>query len=264
MSSGASSSPRRVALVTGGSRGIGRATSIELAQRGYFVLVNYVSDAQSAEATLAAITSGGGKGALLQFDVSDYNSTQSAVLKAQKEFGPIEALVNNAGITRDGMFMMMTEKGWSRVMEVNLDAVFNCCKAVSRTMVAKRRGVIINIGSGSGISPRAGQVNYSTSKAAVIGMTRSLARELAPHNVRALVVAPGFTRTEMADAVSPSAVAESLRLIPMGRWGEPEEIAKVIGYMCSDDAAYITGVTVVVDGGRAGHEQDYGIMSARK
>ena len=201
---------------------------------------------------------------MLQFDVSDYNATQSAVMKAQKEFGAIEALVNNAGITRDGMFMMMTEKGWSRVMEVNLDAVFNCCKAVSRTMVAKRRGVIINIGSGSGISPRAGQVNYSTTKAAVIGMTRSLARELAPHNVRALVVAPGFTRTEMADAVSPAAAAESLRLIPMGRWGEPEEIAKVIGYMCSDDAAYITGVTVVVDGGRAGHEQDYGIMSASK
>lgn len=136
-------------------------------------------------------------------------------------------LVNNAGITRDGMFMMMAAKAWSRVMEVNLDAVFNCCKAVSRTMVAKRRGVIINIGSGSGISPRAGQVNYSTSKAAVIGMTRSLApRVHAPHNVRALVVAPGFTRTEMADAVPPSAAAESLRLIPMGRWGEPKRSPK--------------------------------------
>ena len=262
MSTADSSTPRRVALVTGGSRGIGRATSIELARRGYFVLVNYVSDAQSAEATLAEIQSLGGQGALLQVDVSDYTATQTSIMKAQKEHGPIEALINNAGITRDGMFMMMTEKGWHRVMEVNLDAVFNCCKAVSRTMVAKRRGVIINIGSGSGISPRAGQVNYSTSKAAVIGMTRSLARELAPHNVRALVVAPGFTRTEMADAVSPAAAAESLRLIPMGRWGEPEEIATVIGYMCSDDAAYITGVTVVVDGGRAGHEQDHGIMSA--
>ncbi len=253
---------RRVALVTGGSRGIGRATSLELARRGYFVLVNYVSDASAAEDTLAQIVAAGGHGALLHMDVSDYNATQSAILKAQKEFGPIEALVNNAGITRDGMFMLMTEKSWTRVMEVNLDAVFNCCKAVSRTMVAKRRGVIINIGSGSGISPRAGQVNYSTTKAAVIGMTRSLARELAPHNVRALIVAPGFTRTEMADAVSPAAAAESLRLIPMGRWGEPEEIAKVIGFMCSDDAAYITGVTVVVDGGRAGHEQDFGIMSA--
>lgn len=253
---------RRIALVTGGSRGIGRATSIELAHRGYFVLINYVSDASAAEATLAEIVSAGGQGALLPCDVSDYNATQMAVMKAQKEFGPIEVLINNAGITRDGMFMMMTEKGWSRVMEVNLDAVFNCCKAVSRTMVGKRRGVIITIGSGSGISPRAGQVNYSTSKAAIIGMTRSLARELAPHNVRALIVAPGFTRTEMADAVSPQAAAESLRLIPMGRWGEPEEIAKVVGYMCSDDAAYITGITVVVDGGRAGHEQDYGIMSA--
>lgn len=262
MSTADATAPRRVALVTGGSRGIGRATSIELARLGYFVIVNYVSDAQSAEATLAEISSRGGQGAVLKFDVSDYNATQSAVIKAQKEHGPIEVLINNAGITRDGMFMMMTEKGWSRVMEVNLDAVFNCCKAVSRTMVAKRRGVIITIGSGSGISPRAGQVNYSTSKAAIIGMNRSLARELAPHNVRTLIVAPGFTRTEMADAVSPSAAAESLRLIPMGRWGEPEEIAKVIGFMCSDDAAYITGITVVVDGGRAGHEQDYGIMSA--
>lgn len=253
---------RRVALVTGGSRGIGRATSIELARRGYFVVINFVSDCRSAESTLAEINSCGGEGALLQFDVSDYLATQSAILKAQKEHGPIEVLVNNAGITRDGLFMMMTEKGWSRVMEVNLDAVFNCSKAVSRSMVAKRRGVIVTVGSGSGISPRTGQVNYSTSKAAILGMNRSLARELAPHNVRAIIVAPGFTRTEMADAVSPHAIAESQRLIPMGRWGEPEEIAKVIGFMCSDDAAYLTGITVVVDGGRAGHEQDYGIMSA--
>ncbi|MCC6509579.1 MAG: 3-oxoacyl-ACP reductase FabG [Pirellulaceae bacterium] len=258
---GQAESKRPVALVTGGSRGIGRATSLELAQRGYFVVVNYVSHAESAESTLAEIMRRGGQGAIAQADVSDYDATQSCVQRIQKEHGPIKVLVNNAGITRDGMFMMMTEKSWTRVMQVNLDAVFNCCKAVSRTMVAKRQGVIINIGSGSGISPRAGQVNYSTSKSAVIGFTRSLARELAPHHVRALVVAPGFTRTEMADAVSPSAIAESLRLIPMGRWGQPEEIAKVIGFMASDDAGFITGTTVVVDGGRAGAEQDYGLLT---
>ncbi len=259
--SSSSSETLPVAFVTGGSRGIGRAISLELARRGYFVAVNFVSHAESAESTLAAIRAAGGQGEIYQGDLSDYQTAQSLFATVQKTHGPVDVLVNNAGITRDGMFMMMTEKGWSRVMEVNLDAVFNTCKAVTRSMVARRKGVIVNIGSGSGISPRAGQVNYSSSKAAVIGFTRSLARELAPYQVRALVVAPGFTRTEMADAVPAAAAAESLRLIPMARWGEPEEIAKVVGFVTSSDAASMTGVTVVVDGGRAGAEQDFGLLT---
>ncbi len=250
-----------VALVTGGSRGIGRAICLELARRGYFVVINYVSQEESARNVLAELTERGGEGAVIQADVSDFSAAQKCVMTISKEYGPVEALINNAGITRDCMFMMMTEKNWSRVMQVNLDAVFNCCKAVSRTMVARRKGVIINIGSGSGLSPRAGQVNYSSSKSAILGFTRSLARELANYNVRVLTVAPGFTQTEMADAVSPEAAKESLRLIPMGRWGKPQEIASVVGYMCSNDASYITGVTIVVDGGRAGAEQDFGLLT---
>ncbi len=139
-----------------------------MARRGYFVVINYVSHAESAEATLAEIQHQGGRGALFACDVSDYAAVQSGIMKLQKEYGPIEALVNNAGITRDGMFMMMTEKSWSRVMEINLDAVLTAAKLSVVRMVAKRRGVIVNIGSGSGISPRAGQVNYSSSKALLL------------------------------------------------------------------------------------------------
>ncbi len=251
-----------VALITGGSRGIGRAITIELARRGYAVAINYQARSAEADHFLAELHKAGHAAGIYQADVSDLQQVQTMCQKVTKELGPIEVLVNNAGVTRDGLFIMMQEKNWHRVMEVNLDGVFNCSKTVSRTMCARKRGVIINIGSGSGLSPRAGQTNYSTSKSALLGFTRSLARETAAYGVRALVVAPGFTRTELADMVDSTAIAESLRMIPLGRWGMPEEIASMVGYMVSDDAAYITGVTMVVDGGRAAGEQDFGPLAA--
>ncbi len=255
-------SRKAVALVTGGSRGIGRAISLELARRGYAVAINYQHRAEEADKVVAEIQALGGEAITCAADVADLGQVQAMCAAIQKNLGPIEVLVNNAGITRDSLFLVMQEKNWERVLDVNLNGVFNCSKAVMRAMCARKRGVIITIGSGSGLSPRAGQTNYSTTKSAVLGFTRSLAREAAPYGVRALVVAPGFTRTELADMVDSAAAAESLRMIPLGRWGLPEEIAAVVGYMTSEDASYITGVTIAVDGGRAGGEQDFGPMAA--
>ena len=254
------STPRKVALVTGGSRGIGRHVSLELAARGYFVAINFVRDRESADATLAEIQAAGGSGALYQADVTVPEQVQAMVKAIATSQRRIDLLVNNAGVTRDGVFMMMSADNWLKVLDTNMNSVFHCCKAVIRYMIAQKSGVIVNIGSGSGISPRMGQTNYSTTKSGIIGFTRSLAREVANNGVRVLTVAPGFTRTEMADSVSAATVAESLRMIPMGRWGMPQEIAKVVGFVASDDAAYLNAVTIIVDGGRAGAEQDFGII----
>ena len=254
------STPRKVALVTGGSRGIGRNVSLEFAARGYFVAINYLKDRESAESTLAEIESAGGVAALYQADVTVAEQVQAMVKAIASSQRRIDVLVNNAGVTRDSMFMMLSAENWCKVLDTNMNSVFHCCKAVIRYMIAQKSGVIINIGSGSGISPRAGQTNYSTTKSGVIGFTRSLAREVANNGVRVLTVAPGFTRTEMADSVSAETVAESLRMIPMGRWGMPQEIAKVIGFAASEDASYLNAVTIIVDGGRAGVEQDFGII----
>ena len=251
----------RVALITGGSRGIGRAVSLELAERGYAIAINYHCRSDEAIELRETLQKAGIRAEIYQADVADLAQVQRMCADVGKQLGPIEVLINNAGVTRDGLFVMMQEKGWQRVMDVNLNGVFHCCKTVARQMCSRKRGVIVNIGSGSGLSPRAGQTNYSATKSAVLGFTRSLAREVAPYGVRAVVVAPGFTKTELADMVDHNAVAESLRMIPMGRWGLPEEIASVVGYVVSDDASYITGVTLVVDGGRAASEQDFGPMA---
>jgi 3-oxoacyl-[acyl-carrier protein] reductase len=254
-------SQKKVALITGGSRGIGRAITRELGRQGYAVGINYQAREADALELRDTLIREGIVAEAFAADVSDYAQVQAMCQQVAKTLGPIEVLVNNAGVTRDGLLMMMPQKNWQRVLEVNLNGVFNCSKVVARQMCARKRGVIINIGSGSGLSPRAGQTNYSATKSALIGFTRSLARETASYGVRALVVAPGFTRTELAEMVDSAAVTESLRMIPLGRWGLPEEIASVIGYMISDDAAYITGVTIVVDGGRAASEQDFGPLT---
>ena len=250
--------PPKVALITGGTRGIGRAISKEFANRGYSVAINYQRRLDEAESLRDELRELGSKAEIFAADVSELSEVQRMCLDVQKTLGPVDVLVNNAGVTRDGLLLMMKEENWKRVMDVNLNAIFNCSKSVMRGMFARKRGVIINIGSGSGLSPRSGQTNYSTSKSALIGFTRSLAREAAAYNVRVLIVAPGFTQTEMAEMVSAKAAEESQRMIPMGRWGQPEEIASVVGYMASDEASYITGTTIVVDGGRAAAEQDFG------
>ncbi len=255
------SSTTKVALVTGGSRGIGRHIALELAARGYFVAINYLSNTPRAQATLDEIRSKGGDGSLHKADVTMLAEVQSMIKAIHAAHRRLDVLVNNAGVTRDSIMMMMKLDDWKRVIETNLDSVFYCSKSVIRFMIAQKSGVIINIGSGSGLSPRVGQVNYSSTKSSIIGFTRSLARELAGSGVRALVVAPGFTRTEMTDAVSNATIEESLKMIPMGRWGRPEEIAKVVGFAASEDASYLTGITIAVDGGRAGAEQDFGIIT---
>ncbi len=255
------SSVTKVALVTGGSRGIGRHIALELAARGYFVAINYLSNTPRAQATLDEIRSKGGNGSLHQADVTVLAEVQNMIKAIHATHRRLDVLVNNAGVTRDSIMMMMKLDDWKRVIETNLDSVFYCSKSVIRLMIAQKSGVIINIGSGSGLSPRIGQVNYSATKSSIIGFTRSLAREVAGSGVRALVVAPGFTRTEMTDAVSSATIEESLKMIPMGRWGRPEEIAKVVGFAASEDASYLTGITIAVDGGRAGAEQEFGIIT---
>lgn len=250
-----------VALVTGGSRGIGGAISHELAGRGHAIAINYHSRDTEAKKLCDELIAEGHKAETFRADVSDNAQVQEMCKNINKQLGPIDVLVNNAGVTRDSLFIMMKHADWQRVMDVNLNGVFNCSKMVSRYMCARKKGVIINIGSGSGLSPRKGQTNYSSTKSALIGFTRSLARETAEYGVRALVVAPGFTRTELADMIPAKAIDESLSMIPLGRWGLPEEVAKMVGYLCSDDAQSITGVTMVVDGGRAAAEQDFGPLA---
>jgi 3-oxoacyl-[acyl-carrier protein] reductase len=174
------------------------------------------------------------------------------------ELEQVDILVNNAGITRDILFLMMRRKSWDEVLVTNLHGTFLCTQAVLSTMCAAGRGVIINIGSGSGLSPRVGQTNYSSSKSALIGFTKSLAHEVAGKGVRVITVAPGFTRTDMSEILTPEVEEQTVKLIPLGRWGQPEEVAKVVGFMASDHAAYITGQTIVVDGGRIAIEQEYG------
>jgi 3-oxoacyl-[acyl-carrier protein] reductase len=252
----------RVAVVTGGSRGLGRAISLELARRGAFVIVNFRRNEAAAADTLEAIASLGGQGRLCQADVARAEEVQAMFQGIYQSEKRVDILVNNAGITRDEYFLMMRDRSWHEVMETDLDGVYYCCKAVVRHMCAARRGVILNIGSGSSIIPKPGQVNYSTAKSALPGFTRTLAREVADKGVRALVVAPGFMETEMSLRLPEHLVAESRRRIPLGRWGRPEEVAEVVAYLASDDAGLITGQTVIVDGGRTALEQDYGEVGA--
>jgi 3-oxoacyl-[acyl-carrier protein] reductase len=247
----------RVALVTGGSRGLGKAISLELARKGAFVAINYNRNSEEALKTLDLVQAAGSDGALFRADAGSAAAVASMFDDLLRKKGRIDILVNNAGITRDEPFPMMRQESWRMVLETDLHSVYLCCKAAIRPMCAARRGVIINIGSGSGISPRPGQVNYSAAKSAVIGFTRSLAREAARNNIRVLVVAPGFTATDMSQSLPASVIEASLKKIPLGRWGLPEEVASVVAYLATDDASFITGNTMIVDGGRAAAEQDF-------
>lgn len=247
----------RIALVTGGSRGLGRAISVELAQKGAFVAVNYRRSGEEALRTLELIREAGSDGELFPADVRNGDAVNSMFDELLRERRRIDILINNAGVTRDQPYLMMKEEDWQSVLQTDLHSLFFCCKAALRPMCSARRGVIINIGSGSGISPRPGQVNYSSAKSALIGFSRSLAREAARYNVRILVVAPGFTATDMSQALPTNIIQDSFRKIPLGRWGLPEEVASVVGFLASNDADFISGQTFIVDGGRAAMEQDF-------
>ncbi len=241
----------RVALVTGASRGIGRAIALELAKRGAAVIINYNSSAQSAAEVVAQIEAEGGKAAAFQADVSDFEQAGKLVKFAIDTFGKLDILVNNAGITRDGLIMMMKEDDWDAVLNTNLKSTFNCAKAAVRHMMRKRYGRIINIASVAGQMGNPGQTNYSASKAGQIGFTKALAREVASRNVTVNAIAPGFVDTEILDALPKETLEAALKLVPLGRMGTPEEIAHAVAFLADERSAYITGQTLGVDGGMA-------------
>ncbi len=241
----------RTAIVTGASRGIGRAISLELASRGAAVIVNYNRSSQSAEEVVAQIQTQGGNAKAVQADVSDFSQAQDLIKSALDTFSGLDILVNNAGITRDTLIMMMSETDWDRVIQTNLKSTFNCSKAAVRHMMRKRYGRIVNITSVAGQMGNPGQTNYSASKAGQIGFTKALAREIASRNITVNAVAAGYIDTDIWANVPEEARQAALSLIPLGRKGQTEEIAFAVAFLASDQAGYITGQILGVDGGMA-------------
>jgi len=241
----------KVALVTGGSRGIGRAIALEFAARGAAVVVNYNKSPEAAEEIVKQIQAAGGKAAAYQADVSDFKQAEALVKSTLDTFGDLSILVNNAGITRDQLIMMMPEADWDAVIDTNLKSTFNCSKAAVKHMLRKRTGRIINMASVAGQMGNPGQTNYSASKGGQIAFTKALAREVAVRNITVNAIAPGFVDTEILDAMTPETLEAALKLVPLGRKGRPEEIAFAAAFLASDEAAYITGQVLGVDGGMA-------------
>jgi len=228
------------ALVTGASRGIGRAIAAELGRAGASVVIGYRSGKDEAEALANEIGA-----RAIQADVSDAEDARRLV----EEAGDLDILVNNAGLTRDGLLARMSDEDWRTVIETNLSSVFYTCRAVCRPMMKKRSGAIVNVSSIVGVHGNWGQTNYAASKAGIIGFTKSLARELGSRNVRANVVAPGYVKTQLTDVLPEEATAAMLQNTPLGRLGEPDDVAGAVRFLCSDEASYITGDVILVDGG---------------
>jgi 3-oxoacyl-[acyl-carrier protein] reductase len=242
----------KVAIVTGSSRGIGRAIAKTLAANGATVVVNYNSSTAAAGEVIDTIEANGGKAMAVQADVSDFAAAQQLVKTTLDSYGQVDILVNNAGTTRDTLLLLMKESDWDIVLKTNLKSVFNCCKAVARPMVRRKQGGrIINITSVVGLVGQAGQANYAASKAGIIGITKSLARELGSRRITVNAIAPGFFPTALTDVLTDEMVQNALELIPLGRLGELQEVAELVSFLASDRAAYITGEVIRVDGGLA-------------
>lgn len=239
----------RVALVTGASRNIGRAIALALADRGAAVAVNYAQSAAAAEEVVAEIEAKGSKAVAIKADVADHEAAANLVQSAEESLGPIDILVNNAGIVRDALFVRLKPEDWDAVMGTNLNGLFYVTRAVTRGMMRRRWGRIINISSVSGLVGNPGQVNYAATKSAMLGFTKSLARELGTRGVTVNTVAPGFIETDMT-ADLPEDIKDSLlERIAISRFGQPEEVAAAVAFLAGEEAAFITGHTLVVDGG---------------
>lgn len=239
----------KIAVVTGASRGIGREIAKTLASKGAVVIVNYNGSTAKAEEVVKEIEEAGGRAEAIQCNVSDFESAGEMLNTVIKKYGRVDILVNNAGITRDGLLMKMTEADFDAVMDTNLKGAFNCMQHVSRQMLKQRSGRIINMASVVGLMGNAGQVNYGASKAGLIGMTKCVARELASRGITCNAVAPGFIVTEMTDVLSDAVKEAMVAQIPLKKFGTTQDVAKTVAFLASDDASYITGQVISVDGG---------------
>lgn len=239
----------KIALVTGGGRGIGRAISIRLGTMGAMVYINYMSRSSAAEETRKYILDIGGNAQIIGFDVADGTAVQSAIKKIISDAGSVDILVNNAGITRDGLMARMKEADWDDVMNTNLKGAFTCAKVASRSMMKKKWGRIVNISSVSGVAGNPGQVNYSAAKAGLIGLTKSMAREYASRNITVNSVAPGYIETEMTESLDLKTQEQIKGEIPLGTFGRVEDVAAAVAYLASEDGQYVTGQTLHVNGG---------------
>lgn len=242
---------KKVAVVTGAAKGIGRAIALELARAGAFVVINYNGSAEKAEEAKALIEAEGGEAVTYQCNVADFAACGEFFKAIVKEYGRVDILVNNAGITKDGLLMGMSEEDFSRVVDVNLKGTFNCIRHVSRQMLKQKSGRIISLASVVGISGNAGQANYAASKAGIIGLTKTAAKELASRGITVNAIAPGFIQTDMTKVLSDRVKETAESMIPMGTFGEPEDIAKAAAFLASEGARYITGQVLCVDGGMA-------------
>ena len=239
----------QVAIVTGASRGIGRAVAIALAKVGAKVVINYAGNAEAAEEVRTVITANGGQAITVKADVADADAVDSLVKQAIETYGKIDILVNNAGITRDTLLMRMKDEDWDAVMNTNLKGIFYCTKAVTKSMMKQRSGKIINMTSVVGLMGNAGQANYAAAKAGVIGFTKSMAKELASRGITVNAIAPGFIATDMTQGLSEQVKADLEAKIPLSRLGEAEDVAAAVVFLASQSANYITGQTLNVDGG---------------
>lgn len=236
-------------LVTGASRGLGRAIAMAFGAEGAFVFLGYRVGEAAAQDTLAQVEAAGGTGALLGFDVTDAAQVDDAIARALAARGKLDVVVNNAGVARDELFAVMQRESWRQVLSTNLDGTFNVCRAVTRPMLGKKRGAIVNVASVAGLQASVGQVNYAASKGGVLALTQTLAAELAPKGVRVNAVVPGLCAVGMSEALDRRLVEGRKAQIPLGRLGTAEDVAKAVLFLASDDAAYVVGQALVVDGG---------------